>query len=131
MRSRILYVSADRNRAGQFDSMVHDLPLLFDHAEDLRQASACLFQNHYDAVVTEALLPDGNWLDVLHLVRRCPLQLQVILSVPHADASWRSNALKLGVCDLVLQPFQESEVRGVISRACGGEAHRAYEVASA
>jgi DNA-binding NtrC family response regulator len=103
--------------------MLHSLPLILDHAGSLQQARTYLFQQRYDAVLTQSILPDGNWLDVLHLVRDSPYEPQLIVTDQHADARLWSEVLNRGAYDLLAQPFYEPEVRRVLSNACEREVH--------
>jgi len=105
--------------------MLHDLPLVVDHAGSLRQARAKLRQDEYEAILTEADLPDGRWLDVLQLVREGPKEVEVIVTDPQADAHFWAEALNLGAYDLLAQPFYEPEVRRILYNACSRPAYRA------
>lgn len=118
MRSRILFASGHREDARQLSQMLHALPLVLDYVGTLRQARAKLQRENYDVVLTEASLPDGNWLDVLHLARETPRDLEVIVTDPQADAHLWSEALNRGAYDLLAQPFYEPEVRRILSNAC-------------
>lgn len=118
MKSRILFVSGHLEDAREISQMLQLLPLAIDHAGSLQQARAQLRQDDYDVLLTEAALPDGNWLDALHLARECPNDLQVIVTDPHADARLWSEALNLGAYDLIAQPFYEPEVRRILYNAC-------------
>jgi two-component system, NtrC family, response regulator PilR len=118
MRSRILYLSGHQEDARRLAQMLHSLPLSLDHAGSLRQARAELHRNHYQVVLTEAALPDGNWLDALHLARECPTPLEVIVTDAQADARLWTEALNLGAYDLLAQPFYEPEVRRILHNAC-------------
>jgi two-component system response regulator PilR (NtrC family) len=103
--------------------MLHSLPLALEHAGTVRQARAKLRQSEYQLILTEAALPDGNWLDVLHTARKRPAELEVIVTDPHADARFWAEALNLGAYDLVSQPFYEPEVRRILYNACSRGAH--------
>jgi two-component system response regulator PilR (NtrC family) len=103
--------------------MLHSLPVVLDHAGSLRQARAELRRNHYQVVLTEAALPDGNWLDALHLARECPRPLEVIVTDAQADARLWTEALNLGAYDLLAQPFYEPEVRRILHNACSRPAY--------
>ena len=118
MRSRILCISGHPEDAHQLSEMLHSLPLILDQAGSVREGRAQLQQQTYDAVLTEAKLPDGNWLDVLHLVRENPREMAVIVTDPQADTRLWAEVLNLGAHDLLAQPFQETEVRRILSRAC-------------
>jgi two-component system response regulator PilR (NtrC family) len=122
MQSRILFVSGHRDDAREISQMLQLLPMAVDHAGTLEQARAQLRQDEYDILLTEAALPDGNWLDVLHLARECPHDLQVIVTDPHADARLWSEALNMGAYDLLAQPFYEPEVRRILYNACSRQA---------
>jgi DNA-binding NtrC family response regulator len=89
-----------------------------DHAGSLQQARTKLQNEQYQVVLTEAALPDGKWLDALHLVRDCPLEVEVIVTDPQADAHFWAEALNLGAYDLLAQPFYEPEVRRILYNAC-------------
>ena len=94
------------------------LPLVLDHVETLQQARTELQQGEYDVILTEAALPDGNWLDALHLAREYPRDVEVIVTDPQADARFWAEALNLGAYDLLTQPFYEPEVRRILYNAC-------------
>jgi two-component system response regulator PilR (NtrC family) len=98
--------------------MLHALPLVLEHVETLQHARAKLQQEDYDVILTEAALPDGKWLDALHLARESPRELEVIVTDPHADARFWAEALNLGAYDLLTQPFYEPEVRRILYNAC-------------
>ena len=118
MFSRILFISGRQEDAGHLSKMLHALPLKLVHVRSLRQARNHLNQQEYDLILTEASLPDGNWLDVLHLTRESPKETEVIVTDPLADARFWAEALNLGAYDLLAQPFYEPEVRRILSNAC-------------
>jgi len=118
MKSLILFVSAHQADAHELAQIVKDLPLLIHHVESLRQARFRLPRHDYQVILTDAQLPDGNWLDVMHLVRQDPRDLAVIVTDPHADARFWSEALNVGAYDLLAQPFYPPEVRRILGNAC-------------
>ncbi len=118
MRSRILFISGHRDDALRLSQMLRALPLALDHVDGVQQARAKLRDDMYDVILTEAALPDGNWLDVLHLTRETPHEIEVIVTDPHADARFWSEVLNLGGYDLLAQPFYEPEVRRILYNAC-------------
>jgi DNA-binding NtrC family response regulator len=118
MRSRILFVSGHPDDARHLSRMLHSLPITVVHVENLQQAHAKLQQDDYGVVLTEAALPDGQWLDALHLARQFHPEPEVIVTDPQADARFWSEALNLGAYDLLAQPFYEPEVRRILYNAC-------------
>jgi DNA-binding NtrC family response regulator len=101
--------------------MLQSLPLGLDHVGNLPQARTKLQQEDYDVILTETAFPGGNWMDVLHLVRDTPRDLEVIVTDPHADARLWAEALNLGVYDLLAQPFYRPEVCRILNGACSRE----------
>ncbi len=118
MRSRILYISGQSEDARHLSRMLQPLPLILDHVESVRQAREKLRLDDYDVVLTEAQLPDGKWLDVLHLVRENPGEPEVIVTDRNADARFWAEALNLGAYDLLAQPFYQPEVQRILFNAC-------------
>ena len=130
MRSRILFVSGRHEDARRLSQMLGTLPVALDHVGDLRQARGQLRQSEYQVVLTEAALPDGNWLDVLRLVREQPEEAKVVVTDPQADAWLWSSVLNLGAFDLISQPFYEPEVRRILANACSRPQHERYAMAT-
>jgi DNA-binding NtrC family response regulator len=131
MSSRILFLSADTGDANRLSQMLQSLPLAIDHAENLRQARTRLQRGDYDVVLTEADLPDGNWLDALRLAREGSRDPALIVTDPQADARFWSLALNLGAYDLLAQPFYEPEVRRILSNACSRPRYRQASMSAA
>ena len=129
MRSRILFVSGHREDALRLSQMLRSLPVRLDHVESVQQARAELRRAEYDVILTESSLPDGNWLDVLHLTRETPRSVEVIVTDAHADARFWSEVLNLGGYDLLAQPFYEPEVRRILYNACSRPAYLPYSAA--
>ena len=125
MIARVLFLSGRYDDARHLTDMLEDLPIGLDYAGSLQQASARLQQNAYEVVLTEAVLPDGNWLNVLQLAHDCPVEPRVIVTDPRADARLWAEALNLGAYDLVVQPFYGPEVRRILSNACSRMPERA------
>jgi DNA-binding NtrC family response regulator len=126
MRSKILFISGREEEARRLSRMLHNLPLVVDHADSLQHARAKLLEEgeEYDVLLTEAALPDGNWLGALRLARDCPRDLRVIVTDPQADARFWSEVLNIGGYDLLAQPFYEPEVRRILYNACMRPSYR-------
>jgi DNA-binding NtrC family response regulator len=126
MRSRILFVSGHRDDARRLSQMLYALPMELDHVESVQQTRAKLRQEEYSVVLTEAALPDGTWLEVLHLANQSSPPLKVIVTDRLADARLWSEALNLGAYDLLAQPFYEPEVRRIFSFVCSRPNYESY-----
>ncbi len=118
MNPRILFVSGQQADVNRLQQMLRSLPVVLEHVSTLREAKGRVEKGRYDVILTEALLQDGNWVDVLQLARAIPGEVQVIVTDPHADSRFWAEALNLGAYDLVTQPFYEPEVRRILYNAC-------------
>ncbi|MGA3017000.1 MAG: response regulator [Bryobacteraceae bacterium] len=118
MRSRILFVSGHPDDARRLAPMLQALPLVMEQVGTLEQARHKLQRGDYEIILTEAVLPDGDWLGALHLAREQPGDINVIVTDPQADARFWAEALNLGAYDLLTQPFYEPEVRRILHNAC-------------
>ena len=126
MRARVLFISPYSEDAQCLVRMLQSIPIDLDHAENLRQAHAKLAELPYQAVLTEATLPDGEWLDVLNLARGISDSMAVIVTDRLADAQFWSEVLNLGAFDLMAQPFYEMEVKRILTNACSRVGSRAF-----
>jgi len=117
MRAAVLFVSPHLDDARRLSEMLSSW-LDLDQVAGLRQARAQLVERRYHVIVTAGVLLDGSWRDVLELAREMAPGTEVILTDPVADASLWAEALNLGAYDLLVQPFDEAEVRRILSNAC-------------
>jgi DNA-binding NtrC family response regulator len=98
--------------------MLRSLPVPLEHVTDLEHARVVILADPHQVILTEALLPDGTWLDVLNLVRQWMPGPEVIVTDRQADARFWAEALNLGAYDLIARPFAQAEVRRILSYAC-------------
>ncbi|HYW41823.1 MAG TPA: response regulator [Bryobacteraceae bacterium] len=126
MRSRILFLSGHREDALRLSQMLRALPLVLDHVGTVAQARTRLRQSEYDVILTESVLPDGTWLDVLHLTRETPREAEVIVTDAQADARFWAEVLNMGAYDMLAQPFYEPEVRRILYNACSRPSSESY-----
>ena len=64
MRSGVLFVSPRREDATLLSRMLDSLSVPLAHVADCEHARAAIEDSAYQVILTEALLPDGTWLDV-------------------------------------------------------------------
>lgn len=131
MRSRILFLSGRHEDARDLTRMLLDVPVILDYAQSLQQARTQLQQDAYEVILTEAVLPDGAWLDALQLALESSSRPEVIVTDPLADERLWAEAINLGAYDLVVQPFDGAEVRRILGNACERMAARAARLAAA
>jgi DNA-binding NtrC family response regulator len=86
-------------------------------AHCLNSGSALLRQTPISIVITERDLPVGGWKDVLEASQRLHMVPLVIVVSRFADDYLWAEALNLGAYDVLLKPFDESEVVRVLTSA--------------
>jgi DNA-binding NtrC family response regulator len=115
MDAPVLFISPYLQDAQVLGLMLAEASLVLIHATCVKDAVSRLEADHFPAVLTEASLEDGTWRDVLPLARSQGAEL--VVTDASADARFWAEAINLGAFDLLVQPFQETEVRRVLSSA--------------
>jgi DNA-binding NtrC family response regulator len=97
--------------------MLARIEVPFEHAEDINRTRQKLKTDVFGAVLTEARLADGNWLDVLRLVGETRSGAAVVVTDQHADARFWADVLDSGAYDLLPKPFFYREVHRILGNA--------------
>jgi DNA-binding NtrC family response regulator len=127
----VLFVSPHREDATVLSRMLGSLPVPLEHVADLQRARATIQAEPYQVILTEAILPDGTWRDIVDISRRVTPAPAVIVTDASADARFWAEALNLGAYDLIAQPFAAAEVRRILSYACSRLSDKSRTAATA
>ena len=87
------------------------------HVGDCREAAEHLHEHGASVVICDRDLPDGDWKDLLQQTSAMPSQPLLLVVSRHADEGLWAEVLNLGGYDVLLKPFDRSEVLRVISMA--------------
>jgi two-component system response regulator PilR (NtrC family) len=71
----------------------------------------------YAVVLTDILMPDGNGMDLLSLVRQRSSSTEVIVMTAHGAVETAIDAMKRGAYDFVAKPFATNELRALVHKA--------------
>src|SRR5271165_85323 len=71
----------------------------------------------YAVVLTDLLMPDGNGMDLLSLVRERSPRTEVIVMTAHGGLDTAIEAMKRGAYDFVTKPFATNELRALVQKA--------------
>jgi two-component system response regulator PilR (NtrC family) len=85
-------------------------------ARNLQEATD-LLQLKPSLVICEKDLPDGSWKDVFRQARGLHNPPPLVVVSRHADEQFWAEVLNLGGYDVLLKPFELSEVRRVMGMA--------------
>ena len=76
-----------------------------------------LIDSSISVVICEALLPDGDWKDVLACMGQTKTSSVLVVTSKIADESLWAEVLNLGGYDVLAQPLDREEVTRVVSSA--------------
>jgi DNA-binding NtrC family response regulator len=103
-----------RTLLGYLDS----LSLTAAAVDTCHAARKCIEANpRIEIVITQVSLEDGNWCDVLSWVVSRGVDARVVVSCSVADERFWSEALWRGVYDLLVEPYDRSEVARIVRGA--------------
>lgn len=121
--SRILIVSAgvqDRQVLKEV-LMSHGCPRYW--TATVQEASDWLSGNRARVVICDASLPDGDWRELWEQVRRWPDPPVFIVSAGWTDARLWAEVLNVGAYDVIVKPYEKSEVTRILQHACRSFEH--------
>jgi len=87
-------------------------------AAGVQEAVAYLAVNHFDAVITDQKMKDGEGLDLLARAREIDPALAVVLLTAFATVELAVESMRQGAFDFITKPFQPDVVRATVQRAC-------------
>jgi two-component system response regulator PilR (NtrC family) len=71
----------------------------------------------YAVVLTDLLMPDGNGMDLLPLIKQRAPNTEVIVMTAHGALETAIDAMKRGAYDFVAKPFATNELRALVQKA--------------
>lgn len=74
-------------------------------------------EQHFDIVLTDYRLPDGNGIELLNSVKRNTPDTVVILMTGYADIKIAVNAVKMGAFEYIAKPINPEEILHLIKDA--------------
>ena len=104
----------------------HSLELESNHVEiagDLSIASDFVSVTHFDIILLDIMLPDGDGRDFLRSIRAKNNNVPVIVMTARSEISDRVDLLDIGADDYIIKPFEfvelEARCRAVLRRHRG------------
>ena len=99
-------------------------------ARSLREATT-LLQRHPNLILCEKDLPDGSWKDVFREAGVLDNPPPIVVVSRNADEQLWTEVLDFGGYDVLLEPFERSEVRRVMDMALRHSQHAPLYAAQA
>jgi DNA-binding NtrC family response regulator len=82
------------------------------------EARKRLLADHFDVVLTDQKMPDGNGLEVLTAALEADPRVSVVVITAFATIELAVESMRQGAFDFITKPFQPEVVRAAVSRAC-------------
>lgn len=79
-------------------------------------------KNHYDAAITDLMMPEMNGVEMLHAMKERGINLPTIMITGYPTIKTAMQALRLGATDYIPKPFTRQELLSPLNRAlrrCG------------
>ena len=70
-----------------------------------------------EVIITDVTLPDGNWRDLFECLADQNIQASVVVSSAPAGETLWSEILWRGAYDLLVEPYEDGELRRVVEGA--------------
>lgn len=97
-----------------------------DVAANATEAYALLAHEHYELVLTDIGLPDGNGFEVLHAAKRADATTKVVLVTGSQSSVSPEEARAKGAASLILKPFALATVLETVRGLLGTDAPRIW-----
>ena len=128
---RILLVEDDNGLGGALRDQIRAEGHVPDWAQTLSDADDHLATTHYDLVLLDMHLPDGNGLDFLRRLRRSGREMPVIVLTAMDRVTDRIAGLNAGADDYLVKPFDLAELTariGAVARRYAGRPNPEIEL---
>ena len=113
----ILLVSPHREDHSAIRNILHHDGWHITRCTTVKEAIAHLEANAPSIILCERDLPDGSWKDVLTRTETLPNPPLVLVACRNADENLWGEVLNLGGYDVLVKPFDCSEVTRVVGMA--------------
>jgi two-component system response regulator AtoC len=110
MNPYILIVDDEVNLTFFLKNALEDKNYLVETLHTLADARKFLQSKFPDLLLLDLNLPDGNGLDLYRLIKEKGLGIPTLVMTAHASISSAIEALKLGVDDYIVKPFELDEI---------------------
>ncbi len=113
----ILLVTPNADDLASLQNILHHRDWNIAHCASVGEACTRMKNGTPSVVVTECNLPDGCWKDLLAEAESMPQAPLVLVTSRHADDRLWAEVLNLGGYDVLMKPFDRSEVARVVGMA--------------
>lgn len=114
---RILVIDDEADLRELFEITLIRMGLDVDSADSVGKARRYLENNHYDLVITDMRLPDGNGLELVEEVAQKYNETPIAVITAFGSADNAVTALKTGAFDYISKPVELHQLRTMVHSA--------------
>ena len=114
---RVLVVDDEADIRELLDFTLARMGLQADCVGSLAEARRMLASQRYQLCLTDMRLPDGDGLELVHLIADTVADLPVAVITAHGSAENAVSALKAGAFDYIAKPVSLDQLRGMVKSA--------------
>ncbi len=106
---KILLIEGDKETANSIKEIMK-VYYVIDVADTGLKGEDLIFDNDYDAIVSEALLPDIDSFQICRDIRENDIKTPIIILTEKTDIKDKINAFNVGADDYLIKPFNFEEL---------------------
>jgi len=116
-KTRILIVDDEQKMRRILQIILDNQHYDIDLAQDGIEARDFFQQQQYDLVITDLKMPRMDGMELLGFIREEKPDVPVIVVTAHGSVESAVKAMKSGAYDYITKPFENEEIRIVVSKA--------------
>ncbi len=114
---RILIVDDEKKMRRILQIILKDQGYKIDLAQDGNEAWQHFQRTSYDLVITDLKMPGKDGMELLRLINKKNSDVPVIVITAYGGVESAVKAIKAGAFDYITKPFENEEIRIVVSKA--------------
>lgn len=107
---RLLLIEDDVDIAETLVGFLERYEFVVDVAPTLAIAKVALLENHFDLVLVDRMLPDGEGMEIMSFAQAQQRPQRFIVLTALSDSDERVNGLEAGAHDYIAKPFEPREL---------------------
>ena len=114
---RILIVDDEKKMRRILQIILKDQGYKIDLAQDGNEAWQHFQRTSYDLVITDLKMPGRDGMELLRLINKKNSDVPVIVITAYGSVESAVKAIKAGAFDYITKPFENEEIRIIVSKA--------------
>jgi DNA-binding NtrC family response regulator len=116
MSKKILIVDDEEVLCDLLGETLHAAGYIITKAYDGQTAVDLLQNNKYDLAIIDLFLPIKTGIEIMQFIQESKIKIDVIMASGYTEASIAAEALKLGVRDFLIKPFNIKALKADIQK---------------